>query len=62
MAISSLTIIGFCGTNITGIFTFDFNRHLLQEIEIQNGGNFDRLLVLQIYDVIYIALLKNKRI
>jgi hypothetical protein len=24
MAISSLTIIGFCGTNITGIFTFNF--------------------------------------
>ena len=39
-----------------------FNRHLLQKIEIQNGGNFNRLLVLQIYDVIYIALLKNKRI
>ena len=39
-----------------------FNRRLLQEIEIQNGGSFDRLLVLQIYDVIYIALLKNKRI
>ncbi len=37
-----------------------FNRHLLQKIEIQNGGNFNRLLVLQIYDMIYIALLKNK--
>ena len=62
MATSSLTIIGSCGANITGVLPLILNRHLLQEIEIQNGGNFDRLLVLQIYDVIYIALLKNKRI
>ena len=62
MAISSLTIIGSCGADSVVFLPLIFNWHLLQEIEIQNGGNFDRLLVLQIYDVIYIALLKNKRI
>ena len=29
-----------------------FNRHLLQEIEIQNGGNFDRLLALWVTNII----------